>query len=219
MWKGYEPDVRFDVYLRFEGDCKQDQINLDACAKVVTDKLTSVGADTDALNEDKLILETSAAYAWIWPIGTAIALGIDINYGIDMADMENKISALNTALASENKDIADDRAIQAELGNVSTDLNSLIEIIRPAIIATEDMKSSWDAISNDLQAIGTYTDADIRKASGTFTVLVGNTIIHKWTNLATEVDAYRKVAYRTDMAPETTLAQYEADLKAKLAKS
>ncbi|KAJ7289593.1 hypothetical protein C8J57DRAFT_1494020 [Mycena rebaudengoi] len=141
-------------------------------------------------------------------IGAAIATGVDIAYGIKMKNMEKTIDALNNKLKAENKELQDDKAIVAELTNVKMDIQSVIDLIQPAIEAIYEMIGVWDAIANDLSTIQKYVNKDVRSVSAALTPLVGNVIV--------TMDKYRKAAYRSDMPNVTTLDEYAKELAKKV---
>ncbi|KAJ6503734.1 hypothetical protein C8R45DRAFT_1091513 [Mycena sanguinolenta] len=228
-----------DKLKAFELECRADQAKLTTCATAVSQQLSgATGAiatlqatikknqqaladDKARAEHDKLILATSAAYAWCGPIGAIVALGVDIKFGLDLKAMESAISQLNSDLKSENQELQDDKAIVAELGNVKLDIQNVIDLIGPAVAAIDKMIGVWDAIgtAHDLGTIQTFVDNNVRKVSGVFTTLVGNSVIHKWTDLRNAVDKYRQVAYVSDMPAVTTLDEYSKALTAKVAAS
>ncbi|KAJ6474024.1 hypothetical protein C8R47DRAFT_1324299 [Mycena vitilis] len=222
---------------QFETDCRQDHAHLSTAASAVSTALGGVDGDIAALQakikkdqtdlesdetkreHDVVLMETSAAYAWCGPVGAIAAVTVLIVYGVKKGHMEGAMSALNKKLTTERQDIADDRAIAAELGNAKTDIECMINLIRPAVEAIECMIGEWDAIAKDLQAIQEYVDKDVRGASLFFSHVVENRVIHMWTVLAKAVDDYRKQAYISDMPKVTTLTQYLKDLAAAKAKA
>ncbi|KAJ7677064.1 hypothetical protein DFH06DRAFT_1317658 [Mycena polygramma] len=215
---------------QFETDSKNDQAALGTSVTAVNSALTGVGGaietlqnqikkdqqdledDQDELAHDKLMMETSAAYAWCGPIG-AIAAAVGV-YGVDKANMEAAISSLNDTLKTERQELQDDKAILAELGNVKLDLKYMVDLIGPAIAAIESMMGEWDAVAHDLDAIKKLVDTDIRRAVALFSNTAINSCINKWLTLRNVVDNYRQNAYVSDMPKVTTLDEYLKDVAA-----
>ncbi|KAJ7098502.1 hypothetical protein B0H15DRAFT_1004789 [Mycena belliarum] len=219
-------------FMTFDDDSKHDQANLNDSVTTINTSFKGAGGAIDTLqaqikkdqqdleddidehDHDLLLMKTAAAYAWCGPIGAIAAAAVLGTYGVDAANMEAAIESLKTTIAQETTELADDRAILAELGNVKLDLTSMVDLIGPAITAIEEMIGEWGTIASNLLDIQTLLDTNVRELSLFFTSTAVNSILDDWSNVMNVVNDYRLNAYVSSMPKVTTLDQYLTDLAA-----
>jgi len=130
-------------------------------------------------------------------IGTIIAAGVAGVYGEKAVRMKQAIDSLTKLVNDDQVKLDASKKLIANMRLVSSDLQTTLDLIGPAIKCIEKMMGIWNSIAGDL---GSAKDAveDLEKLkvfTALFTNLKKTKVIQKWNDLKTAVDQYRKVAF------------------------
>jgi hypothetical protein len=152
--------------------------------------------------QDVIIAATSAAYAWIWPVGT-IAAGIVAGiYGKKATDALAHVSGLKAGIEVEENELHSDQILIADLTRINSGLGDISQKIEAALPALELMRGLWGAIADDLKNILTVIAGNISQAPVIVKSLGIDEAIADWAKVAAEADGYRVNAYITVTTPD-----------------
>ncbi|KAI5892289.1 uncharacterized protein SCHCODRAFT_02625787 [Schizophyllum commune H4-8] len=201
----------------FQDQCMQDQSSLKERQKAVTDRLdTEVGqiqqleddlasnrriikADMDAYEKDVIIACTTVTYAWVFPIGTLIAIGIAAAYGKTAARLKSAIDGLEKDVTDEETKIQDEKRLIADLNCIGSNLSGFLDSLAAAIEVVQAMLGIWQSIAADLSSLRNMVNTNVRQANAAIASFVDEKLVAKWNDLAAAVDKYRQAAFITQI--------------------
>ena len=189
--------------------------------KSLSDQITQDKSDLDdamsEYNHDVIVAATSAAYAWVFPVGT-IAAGIVAGiYGKKATDALARAHGLSTAIDTLNDELRAAAIMMADLTRINSDLGDISAQLNAALPVLDKMRGAWGAISDDLNNIIASIQSDIAQAPAIIMSLGIDEAISNWAAVAQEADAYRVNAY-ISVQPPAQAAQSATVLSAKIAK-
>ncbi|KAL1662806.1 hypothetical protein GGF50DRAFT_58149 [Schizophyllum commune] len=220
----------------FENECVGDQSLLTERNKALKDRLdTEVGqltqledsldsnrriirADEAAYEKDVIIAATTVTYAWLFPIGTAIAIGIAVTYGKAATSLLHAISNLKTDITDEETKIQDEKRLIADLNCIGANTASFLESLAGAIQVCQEMLGIWQGIGADLSNLRGMVNTSVRQANAAIASFVDEKLVAKWNDLAASVDKYRQAAYITPLE-QSTLDEFAAQIQAQANKA
>ncbi|KAI5895162.1 uncharacterized protein SCHCODRAFT_02618742 [Schizophyllum commune H4-8] len=215
----------------FENECMSDQSTLTTRNKAVKDRLdTEVGqlaqletsldsnrriirADEAAYEKDVIIASTTVTYAWLFPIGTAIAIGIAVTYGKAAAKLESAIGELKKDITDEVTKIQDEKRLIADLNCIGANLTGFLASLSAAIQVVQELLGIWQGIGADLSNLRGMVNKNVRTANAAIAGFVDEKLVGRWNDLAASVDKYRQAAYVTPIQ-QSSLDEFAAQIQA-----
>ncbi len=155
----------------------------------------------DEYNHDVIVAATSAAYGWIFPVGTVAAGIVAGIYGKKATDALARARGLSSAIDTLNTELRSAAILMSDLSRINADLIDLGGKIDNAVPALDKMRGAWEGISSDLDHIRTVISDDIGKAPAIIKSLGIDEAIADWAAVAAEADQYRVNAYITVQPP------------------
>jgi hypothetical protein len=149
----------------------------------------------DEYNHDVIVAATSAAYAWVFPVGTIAAGVVAGIYGKRATDALARARGLSVAIDGLSTQMRSAAILMSDLTRINVDLGDIGGKIDNAVPALDKMRGAWEAISSDLENIRSVITNDIGKAPAIIKSLGIDTAIADWAAVAAEADAYRVNAY------------------------
>lgn len=157
----------------------------------------ALSGDEAEYRHDCIVAETSASYAWVWPVGTIAAGIVAGEYGHKavealkrVGDDEDDIARVSAQLAADANLISALTLAIHGIGNISTALAD-------ALPAVQKIQGVWQGMSDDIAAIVTMIDTDIRKVPPIIMNLGVSEAVSAWAKVAQAANAYRFNAYVT----------------------
>ncbi|KAL1682859.1 hypothetical protein EV122DRAFT_273844 [Schizophyllum commune] len=213
----------------FESLTQKDQNTLSTRSSAVHDKLVAelgslkdldaemekyhkeMSADMDECEHDRVIAQTSAAYVWVFPIGTIAAATVAAIYMGKVDVLERRIREVKDLIAKDEQKKRDETRLSLDLKAIGNDLQSVQEKIQPCIKVLETMQGVWSAIAGDLNTIKELLEKDFKLANEAVAKLQATKLVNDWNELKVSVDKYRQVAYVSDVST-VTMDEYVAQL-------
>lgn len=157
----------------------------------------SLTGDQAAYRHDVIVASTTPTYAWVWPFGTiaaAIVAGIYGHKAVqaldDIANDQKQIDALTADLA------ADANLINA-INLATTGISGITTALQAALPVVQKIQGIWQGISDDIAAISSLIDTDIRQVPPIIMNLGVSEATTAWYNVAQAANQYRVNAYIT----------------------
>ncbi|KAI5828601.1 hypothetical protein K523DRAFT_306827 [Schizophyllum commune Tattone D] len=213
----------------FESLTQKDQNTLSTRSSAVNDKLVAelgslkdldaemekyhkeMSADMDECEHDRVIAQTSAAYVWVFPIGTIAAATVAAIYMGKVDVLERRISEVKDLIAKDEQKKRDETRLSLDLKAIGNDLQSVQEKIQPCIKVLETMQGVWSSIAGDLNTIKELLEKDFKLANEAVAKLQATKLVNDWNELKVSVDKYRQVAYVSDVST-ASMDEYVAQL-------
>ncbi|KAL1733773.1 hypothetical protein EV714DRAFT_203972 [Schizophyllum commune] len=213
----------------FESLTQKDQSTLSTRSSAVHDKLVAelgslkdldaemekyhkeMSADMDECEHDRVIAQTSAAYVWVFPIGTIAAATVAAIYMGKVDALERRIKEVKDLIAKDEQKKRDETRLSLDLKAIGNDLQSVQEKIQPCIKVLETMQGVWSAIAGDLNTIKELLEKDFKLANEAVAKLQATKLVNDWNELKVSVDKYRQVAYVSDVST-VTMDEYVTQL-------
>ncbi|KAL1716013.1 hypothetical protein EV715DRAFT_206217 [Schizophyllum commune] len=170
-----------------------------------------ISADVDECQRNRVAAQTTAAYAWVFPIGTILAAINVSNYTSTADVLEQRINEVQDLIAKGEQKKKDETRLIADLTAIETDLKGVQDKIQPSIKVLETMQGVWSAIAGDLNTIKELLEKDFKLANEAVAKLQAKKLVNDWNELKVAVDKYRQVAYVADV-PSVSMDDYVAQL-------
>lgn len=157
----------------------------------------ALSADQARYNHDVIVATTTPTYGWIWPVGTIAAAIVAGIYGHDAVKALDDIKADHDRILAESAQLAADQAVIDATKIALKGVTGISTAIAAALPVIQTIEGVWGAIAQDLGAISTLIDLDIRQAAPIIMNLGVSEAITAWYNVAQAANSYRVNAYVT----------------------
>ncbi len=153
---------------------KDDTVSDDAIKKLdgdastagsIKNLLAKIKHDNDVIDHDKLMLETSAAYAWATIFGLIAAAAVWGVYGKEWKDMSDDIERLDGKLKSAKEDLSRAIAVHTVNANATESLEKLLSHLVVAIEKSDAMHKSWTGVVGGIDYLSAQISRSL-KSSG-----------------------------------------------------
>ncbi|KAL1736118.1 hypothetical protein EV714DRAFT_198524 [Schizophyllum commune] len=199
----------YDLH-NFEQQTREHQSSLKQCSVSVHDRTAQelgnvedlqnkvkkcreeIKADTAEYAHDKLVACTTPSYVWLGFIGLIVASTIAGVYSKKAADMAARIDELRDELDRYEGNLKDESSIIADLTAIDGDLESLLDMIGPAIIVVEKMEGVWQSFAQDLSNMLEEIKKNVGSANSAIVHVVARKLQSDWANVAGAIKKYKQ---------------------------
>lgn len=192
----------FKYYNDEYGSTSADQKNLND--EIASERLALAG-DQAQYQHDVTVAATTPTYGWFWPFGTIAAAIVAGIYGHKAVEDLDNIRADQDKINQLAAEIAADANMINALNLANSGINGIVDALDKALPVVEAIEGAWGGIADDLGAIATLIDTEIRNVPPIIMNLGVSDAITSWYNVAQAANAYRQNAYITS-APGTVVS-------------
>jgi hypothetical protein len=158
----------------------------------------ALSGDQAEYRHDCIVAETSPSYAWVWPFGTIAAAIVAGEYGHKAVEALGRIHDDEGNIARVSAELAADANLISALTLATSGIGNISAALADALPAVQKIQGVWQAMSDDITAIVTMIDHDIRKVPPIIMNLGVSEAVTAWSNVAQAANAYRVNAYVTN---------------------
>ncbi|KAE8402401.1 hypothetical protein BDV37DRAFT_272869 [Aspergillus pseudonomiae] len=215
-----------DALNAFKGKCSTNQQDLDSEAgkvqKMLTDKNGAITKIRDEIKKaqndlraaqeeykhDVIVASTTPAYAWCTIFGFIAAITTASIYGSKAVAMRKAIERIEGLIKKDEEILKADVAIDGDLTRMKADLQTIIDLIGPAIEILGSLITVWQQMSDHLDSISNQIDLGQTIRGVALERAKLNNVVTGWKEMQAKVDTFRNTAYIQDTKKVMTIKEW-----------
>ncbi|KAB8268284.1 hypothetical protein BDV30DRAFT_245885 [Aspergillus minisclerotigenes] len=215
-----------DALNAFKGKCSTNQQDLDSEAgkvqKMLTDKNGAIAKIRDEIKKaqndlkaaqeeykhDVIVASTTPAYAWCTIFGFIAAITTASIYGSKAVAMRKAIERIEALIKKDEEILKADVAIDGDLTRMKADLQTIIDLIGPAIEILGSLITVWQQMSDHLDSISNQIDLGNTIRGVALEQSKLNNVVKGWKEMQEKVDTFRNTAYIQDTKKVMTIKEW-----------